>query len=104
MSDINHNIKGSGEDVKIMTERIGNKVGITVAAAMVSKFINDKDEYTNYTNQIKESVLDLAAKVIPEREVTCQVNVADQIEKGITPQIEGLLEETKLLAKLKSLF
>ncbi|MBI4548992.1 MAG: DUF2130 domain-containing protein [Ignavibacteriae bacterium] len=28
----------------------------------------------------------------------------DQIEKGITPQIEGLLEESKLLAKLKELF
>jgi len=75
--------KGSGEDVKVMTERIGNKVGITVAAAMVSKYINDADEYVSYTNQIKDSVLDLAAKIIPEREVTCQVNVADQIEKGI---------------------
>jgi S-adenosylmethionine synthetase len=75
--------KGSGEDVKIMTERIGNKVGITVAAAMISKYINDADEYVNYTNQIKDAVLDLAAKVIPEREVTCNVNVADQIEKGI---------------------
>jgi S-adenosylmethionine synthetase len=75
--------KGSGEDVKIMTERIGNKIGITVAAAMVSKYINDADEYVNYTNQIKDAVLDLAAKIIPEREVTCQVNVADQIEKGI---------------------
>jgi len=75
--------KGSGEDVKVMTERIGNKVGITVAAAMVSKYINDTDEYVSYTNQIKDAVLDLAAKIIPEREVTCQVNVADQIEKGI---------------------
>ncbi len=28
----------------------------------------------------------------------------EQIEKGITPQIEGLLEESKLLAKLKELF
>ena len=28
----------------------------------------------------------------------------EQIEKGITPQIEGLLEEGKLLAKLKELF
>ena len=28
----------------------------------------------------------------------------EQIEKGITPQIEGLLEEGKLLAKLKALF
>ncbi|NHJ24519.1 MAG: methionine adenosyltransferase [Candidatus Lokiarchaeota archaeon] len=75
--------KGSGEDIKIMTERIGNKIGITVAAAMVSKYINDADEYLSYTNQIKDSVLDLAAKIIPEKEVTCQVNVADNIEKGI---------------------
>jgi hypothetical protein len=28
----------------------------------------------------------------------------EQIERGITPQIEGLLEESKLLAKLKGLF
>ncbi|MFW9951302.1 MAG: methionine adenosyltransferase [Candidatus Thorarchaeota archaeon] len=75
--------KGSGEDIKIMTERVGNKVGITVAAAMVSRYINDADEYLNYTEQIKEAVLDLAVKLIPEREVTCQVNVADQIKKGI---------------------
>jgi len=73
--------KGSGEDVKVMVERIDNKVGITVAVAMVSKYINDIDEYVNYTNQIKDAVLDLAAKIIPEREVTCQVNVADNIEK-----------------------
>jgi S-adenosylmethionine synthetase len=75
--------KGSGEDIKVMTQRLGNKVGITIAAAMVSKYINDADEYLSYTNQIKDAVLDLAAKIIPEREVTCQVNVGDNIEKGI---------------------
>lgn len=75
--------KGSGEDVKIMCQRVNNQVGITVASAMVSKFINDLDEYTNYTNQIKDAVLDLAAKVIPERDVTCQVNIGDNLEKGI---------------------
>ena len=75
--------KGSGEDIKVMTERIGNKVGITIAAAMVSQYINDVDEYVSYTNQIKDSVLDLAAKIIPERETTCQVNVGDNIEKKI---------------------
>ncbi|MFW9998945.1 MAG: methionine adenosyltransferase [Candidatus Hodarchaeota archaeon] len=73
----------SGEDVKVMTERIGNEIGITVAAAMISKYINDASEYVSYTNQIKEAVLDLAADIIPERDVTCQVNVADNIEKGI---------------------
>ena len=75
--------KASGEDVKVMVQRIGNEVGITVAAAMVSKYINDNSEYVSYTNQIKEAVLDLAADIIPERDVSCQVNVADNIEKGI---------------------
>ena len=75
--------KASGEDIKVMTERMGNKVGITVAAAMVSKYINDSDEYVSCTNQIKDAVLDLAAKIIPEREVSCQVNVGDNIEKKI---------------------
>ncbi|MFX0058037.1 MAG: methionine adenosyltransferase [Candidatus Hodarchaeota archaeon] len=75
--------KGSGEDVKVMTERVGNKVGITVAAAMVSKYINDIDEYVSHTNQIKDAVLDLAAKIIPEREITVQVNVADILEKNL---------------------
>jgi S-adenosylmethionine synthetase len=75
--------KGSGEDIKVMTERIGNNVGITIAAAMVSKYIYDLDEYMSYTNQIKDAVLDLAAKLIPDREVTCQVNVGDNIEKGL---------------------
>ena len=75
--------KGSGEDIKVMTQRIGNKVDITVAAAMVSKYIHDADEYISYTNQIRDAVLDLASDIIPEREVACQVNVADRIEKGM---------------------
>ncbi|MFX1456310.1 MAG: methionine adenosyltransferase [Promethearchaeota archaeon] len=75
--------KGSGEDVKVMVERVGNEVGITIAAAMISKYINDASEYVSYTNQIRDAVLDLASDVIPDRDVTCQINVADNIEKGI---------------------
>ncbi|MFW9770563.1 MAG: methionine adenosyltransferase [Promethearchaeota archaeon] len=75
--------KASGEDVKVMTERVGNKVGITVAAAMISKYVSDIDEYINNVNQIKDAVLDLAAKTIPEREVSCQINVADILEKNL---------------------
>ncbi|MFX0035230.1 MAG: methionine adenosyltransferase [Candidatus Hermodarchaeota archaeon] len=75
--------KASGEDVKVMVERTENDVGITIAAAMISKYIKNADEYVNYTNQIKEAVLDLASEIIPERNVSCQVNVADNIKKGI---------------------
>lgn len=75
--------KGSGEDIKVMTQRVENKVDITLCCAMVSGYINDKDEYINYTNQMKDAVLDLAAKIIPKREVSCSVNVGDNIEKEI---------------------
>jgi S-adenosylmethionine synthetase len=75
--------KASGEDIKVMVERVGNEVGITVAAAMVSKYIKDASEYVSYTNQIRDAVLDLASDIIPERDVNCQVNVADNIERGI---------------------
>jgi len=75
--------KGSGEDIKVMSQRVGNKIDITLCCAMISGYINDKDEYINYTNQMKDAVLDLAVKIIPEKEVTCSVNVGDNIEKGI---------------------
>ncbi len=74
---------GSGEDIKVMTQRVGNKVDITVCCAMVSKYIHDKSEYVHYTEMMKNAVLDLATKIIPEKEVKCAVNVGDNIEKGI---------------------
>jgi S-adenosylmethionine synthetase len=72
-----------GEDIKVMSRRMQNKIDITVCAAMVSKYIQDKNEYVNYTSQMKDAVLDLAAKIIPEKEVSCSVNVGDNVEKGI---------------------
>ncbi|MHA1272603.1 MAG: methionine adenosyltransferase [Promethearchaeota archaeon] len=73
----------SGEDIKVMSQRDGNHIDITLCCAMVSKYIHDKDEYINYTNQMKDAVLDLATKIIPDKEVSCSVNVGDNIEKGI---------------------
>lgn len=75
--------KGSGEDIKVMSHRMGNDVGITVCCAMVAKYINDRNEYVNYTEQMKEAVLDLASKIIPNRNVTCDVNVGDVVEKDL---------------------
>ena len=75
--------KASGEDIKVMSQRVDNKIDITLCCAMVSGYINDKDEYINYTNQMKDAILDLAAKIIPKREVSCSVNVGDNIEKEI---------------------
>ncbi len=75
--------KGSGEDIKVMVQRVDKDIDITICGAMVSKYIKDKDEYVNYTNQMKDAVLDLAAKIIPEKNVTCAINVGDIIDKSI---------------------
>jgi S-adenosylmethionine synthetase len=73
----------SGEDIKVMSQRLGNDVDITIANAMVSKYIQDKDDYTNFCEQIKDATLDLANELIPERNVTVNVNVGDSIEQDI---------------------
>lgn len=75
--------KGSGEDLKVMSRRVGSNIDITVSCAMVSKYIHDKSEYIRYTEQIKNAILDLAAKVIPEKVVNVSVNVGDNLEKDI---------------------
>ena len=73
----------SGEDIKVMVQRVDKDVDITVCGAMVSKFIKDKDEYVNATTQMKDAVLDLAAKIIPDKVCSCAINVGDNIDSGI---------------------
>jgi S-adenosylmethionine synthetase len=74
---------GSGEDIKVMVQRVDKEVDITVCGAMVTKYIDDKDAYINATNQMKDAVLDLATKVIPEKSVNCAINVGDNLDAGI---------------------
>ena len=74
---------GSGEDIKVMVQRVDKDIDITVCGAMVTKYITDKDSYINATNQMKDAVLDLAAKIIPEKNVKCAVNVGDNLDTGI---------------------
>lgn len=73
---------GSGEDIKVMTHRIGKDVNVTICNAMVSKFIEDQSAYINSIDMIKSSVKDLAAKIIPDKNVTVNVNTGDIYEEG----------------------
>jgi S-adenosylmethionine synthetase len=74
---------GSGEDIKVMSHRVGNDVNITICNAMVSRHLPDASAYLNAIDIIKESVRDLAAKLIPNRNVTVTVNSADIPEHDI---------------------
>lgn len=73
----------SGEDIKVMTNRIGKEINLTVCNAIISKFVNDKSEYINVIDTIQNAILDLSTKLVPEKQVSVGVNVGDLIEKDV---------------------
>ncbi|WP_054854041.1 methionine adenosyltransferase [Vulcanisaeta distributa] len=73
-----------GEDVKVMGGlRIGKDVKLTIASAIISSLVKDKDHYLNIKEEIKNKVLDLATKIAPNLTVDVTVNAADKPEHGI---------------------
>lgn len=74
---------GSGEDIKVMTQRVGKDVNVTICNAMVSKHLEDESAYKNAIDLIQNSVADLAAKIIPEKNVEVNVNTGDIAHKGV---------------------
>ena len=71
-----------GEDVKVMALRKGKDIDLTIAAAMVSGLVPDKDHYISVVEEVKKRVEDLASKLV-ENNVKVSVNSADDYEKGI---------------------
>jgi S-adenosylmethionine synthetase len=71
-----------GEDVKVMASRVKDSITLTVAAAMVSGEIHDKDHYKNVVKELKEKVHDHALH-FAKRDVTVDVNTADDYKKNI---------------------
>ena len=72
-----------GEDVKVMGLRQGNRITLTIAAAVISGLVRDRGEYLAVKEQIREAVLDLASRLAPDREVEVHVNTGDIPEKDI---------------------
>lgn len=71
-----------GEDIKVMSIRTNDKVKIIIACALISKFINNKEEYDRIKNIVKKE-----AEYIVDKNLKYQyeivVNAADDYEKGI---------------------
>ncbi len=70
-----------GEDVKVMGYRAGDKVRLTVAAALVDSEVKDAHEYQNVCEEVHDRLADQAAK-LTSREVQIDVNTADDPELG----------------------
>ncbi len=70
-----------GPDVKVMGKREGDHINITVAAAMVDAYISDLAAYADAVDRVEAFVTDLAEE-ITDREVSVDVNTADDLDEG----------------------
>ncbi|MEF8773193.1 MAG: methionine adenosyltransferase [Halobacteriales archaeon] len=70
-----------GPDVKIMGKREDDEIDITVAAAIIDRYVADLSEYREVVESIREYVRELAHEHT-DREVSVAVNTADDYDAG----------------------
>ena len=70
-----------GRDIKVMGKREGDRIDVTVAAAVVDRHVADIEAYDDVVAGIREFVADLAAD-LTDREVHVHVNTADDYDAG----------------------
>jgi len=70
-----------GPDVKVMGKREGDRIDITVAAAMVDRYIEDLEAYKAAVADVEAYVTELARERT-ERIVNVDVNTADDYDAG----------------------
>src|SRR5207245_9544903 len=75
-------LKEVGQDIKVMAVRDHDKIRITIAAAMVDRYVPDKDHYRSVVEELKERVLDNAVKHT-NREIAVDMNTGDNYDAGI---------------------
>ncbi len=85
-----------GEDIKVMGLRENNKIILTTAVAMVSKYVDGRDTYLNVKDELKDIITDLALKKT-DREVETFINTGDddscESEKGYYLTVTGTSAE-----------
>ncbi|WP_339103815.1 methionine adenosyltransferase [Haloterrigena salinisoli] len=70
-----------GPDVKIMGKREGDRIDVTVAAAMVDEYVADMDAYSDAVDEVQAYVAEIAGEYT-DREVAVHVNNADDYDEG----------------------
>lgn len=70
-----------GEDIKVMGARRGYEITLTIAAAFVSKYTKNLDEYLDKKAAVREEAITFA-RGLTDKHVTVHLNLADEEEKG----------------------
>lgn len=79
--ELRSRIPAIGEDIKVMGLRDGDVINLTVACAMVGKYLDDLNHYIATEKEILEE-LTARAKRMTKRDVNIQMNVGDNIKSG----------------------
>jgi len=69
-----------GPDVKIMGKREADRIELTVAAAMIDRYLPTMAAYRDAVESVRESVTDLAQSYT-DRDVSVEVNTADDYDE-----------------------
>ncbi len=75
-------LKEVGQDIKVMGVRKGDTIRLTIAAAMVDRYVPDKGHYRSVVEELKERVHKNASKVT-KRDVKVDINTGDNYDAGI---------------------
>jgi S-adenosylmethionine synthetase len=70
-----------GRDVKVMGKREGDRIDVTVAVAMIDRYLEDLSAYDEAVRGVREFVAGMAAEYT-DREVEVHVNTADDYDEG----------------------
>jgi S-adenosylmethionine synthetase len=74
-------IPAIGEDIKVMGMREGDTINLTIACAMVDRYVSDLKNYADTKMDIVERITEYASQ-FTSRKIKAQMNVADNIESG----------------------
>lgn len=81
VTEFKKDLPAIGEDIKVMGLRRKDDITLTVACAMVGKYIDDISHYASIKEELSEKILDHAAEYT-DRNVNVFVNTGDDIAHG----------------------
>ena len=75
----------TGQDVKVMASRVGNDITMTVACAMVDKYIDDLEHYKSAVEQMYDKVNQHVLDIIGDEKINFKldINTGDDYDKGV---------------------
>ena len=75
----------TGQDVKVMASRVGKDMTVTIACAMVDKYVPDAQHYQSVIEQMYDKVYDNALKIIGDEDINLKIelNTGDDYDRGV---------------------